>query len=333
MPLSPCRRARARRAPGTGGRPEPATVSFAPSREQSYRCAGSGATGLLRPEAQAPAAGAIVRSLQCVDGPNELQSGRRMQMRFWHYRTEAAAFCNDFSSCVRQGEKSFGKAGAPGAPDGAIHGMIGVFSFQEENMAGERKGAGMAARRTDMAGALLCLCLAAREEPDVDLWSTLAQGREDCPALFRKSLSYLKSALEGSCSPKGIAARLDEIDSMIALTEGGESIGDGAALAAMEMLRAGYAALSDEEDDPAGVARALDLALVSEALDAEGIADPRRRDALEGEDEFCSELLRLSQEINAGGAKGRAAVRKALERAIADGASAIGIEAVQPALA
>ena len=99
------------------------------------------------------------------------------------------------------------------------------------------------------SGALFCLCLSAREAPDVDVWSSLKPERAECPALYRKCLAYLKSALEGFSSEKGIEARVDEVDSMIDMTggaDGGETLGDRIALSALELLHTGYDALEPE---------------------------------------------------------------------------------------
>lgn len=201
---------------------------------------------------------------------------------------------------------------------------------------GGRHGQEKKSFTADRAGALFCLCLAAREEPDVTLWSSLAEGREECPALYRRCLSYLKSALEGSSSPKGLQSRLEEVDLMIDLTgstEGG-SLGDAIALAALELLRTGIASLigGEEETDIPSSARSLDLALLSDVLDAREFDEESRQAALESEGALLDELLEMSRKLEAPDGE-RGAVRAALRRALGDGVSAAGIEATQPALA
>ncbi|MGN0909525.1 MAG: hypothetical protein ACI4NA_07870 [Succinivibrio sp.] len=170
------------------------------------------------------------------------------------------------------------------------------------------------------------------------MWSSLDGARSECPALYRKALNYLKSALEGSCSKKGIESRLGEIDEMIGMTlsqEGREaSLGDGIALCALEILRTGLACLlpDEEVDDPALAARKLDLSILSAVLQARELGDEQSREALEGEGALLDAVLEEAQGI-AVPQQGRGAMRKALAAALEGGASAAGIEASQPAFA
>ncbi len=189
------------------------------------------------------------------------------------------------------------------------------------------------------SGALFCLCLSAREAPDVDVWSSLKPERAECPALYRKCLAYLKSALEGFSSEKGIEARVDEIDSMIDMTggaDGSETLGDRIALSALELLHTGYDALEPEIGlEAMENAERLYLSLCEHALRGRELDDAQVEKALDYERSFLGALRMICQQLrpaSAGGANARI-IKMAVEAATEDGVSGAGIEAAQPAFA
>lgn len=206
---------------------------------------------------------------------------------------------------------------------------------------GAARAAGRARGRTGARreGALFCLCLAAREAPDVDVWSSLRPERAECPRLYRKSLAYLKSALDGFSSAKGIKARLGELDSMIDMTggaDGGETLGDRIALAALEILRTGFDALDPEFGAEAMEnAERLYLSLSEHALRGMELDDSKVEEALDGERSLLGALRRICKMLRpaSGGGANAPIIKLAIETATEDGASGAGIEAAQPAFA
>lgn len=182
----------------------------------------------------------------------------------------------------------------------------------------------------DPRGALLCLCLAARSEPDFIMWCSLEDDRHCLIGLYRKALNALKSALEGSFSAKGMSSRLGDLDEIIGKTYGDETLGAYAALCALETLREGFTAFSGQSDNSGAAARDLTLSIIRRALGVAGFDERKIAGALESEGAFCDEILDKCEGLSEKGPNNRAIVRQALLLALSDGRSALGIENQDP---
>lgn len=182
----------------------------------------------------------------------------------------------------------------------------------------------------DPRGALLCLCLAARAEPDFIMWCSLKDDRQCLTVVYRKALNALRSALEGSFSAKGLSSRLEDLDEIIDKTYGDETLGAYAALCALETLREGFTAFSGQSENSEAAARDLTLSIIRRALGVAGFDERKIAGALESESAFCDEILNKCAGITDKGVNSIAIVRQALLYALSDARSALGIENQDP---
>jgi uncharacterized protein YjaG (DUF416 family) len=180
--------------------------------------------------------------------------------------------------------------------------------------------------------ALYALCLAVRQKPNYQLWCSLKADRAPCLKTFSRCCQYLQSYVTGSGSPKGFAARKEELEDLFDLADPDGSMGDLFALDAVQTLVQAYEALSDCNAEAAGAAAQLSLGGVIRAVSsgAESAEDPASHPAVADEFEFLSELrervLGPCKNTDLHSKGWREQVKNALEFATADGVSNIGIE-------